>query len=275
MMNSKFIGLMIRYESIKSIRQLNQEASLEIVKTGKTEKLAKIEDKTNELAAAIDTKSERLSTLNLASLNILSVLSKYISQTKGMNADILIPDIDESRLVDYFDFLSKYLRNEHRGLRLIAIDGLSLYLSSQLGVSKSQDASYKPFLYERLDAFAKELIRNGIQEGHREVNLYLINEKKADLLCFSAQLCSLLSDTNMISQIITLLIDGWRDIDSNVRKTCIKMIQYIGSLGIPLKDYQLRLRSEASELVSIPDYPDKGILQEFILWNAKQNQCVL
>jgi hypothetical protein len=75
---------MVRYESIKSIRLLNQEASLEIVKTGRSDKLAKLEEKTNELTSAIDTKSERLSMLNKASLNILSVLSNYISQTKGM-----------------------------------------------------------------------------------------------------------------------------------------------------------------------------------------------
>lgn len=83
-MNSKFSWIMVRYESIKSIRLLNQEASLEIVKTGRSDKLAKLEEKTNELTSAIDTKSERLSMLNKASLNILSVLSNYISQTKGM-----------------------------------------------------------------------------------------------------------------------------------------------------------------------------------------------
>lgn len=263
---------MIRYESIKSIRQLNQEASLEIVKTGRTEKLARLEDRTNELTAAIDAKSERLSTLNMASLNILSVLSKYISQTKGMKNTILIQDTDEKRLVDYFDFLSKFLKNQHRGLRIVAIDGLSLFLSSQLGSSGSPEAGFKPFLLERLDVFMKEVISTSIQEGHREVISIPFNEKRADLLCLSAQLCTLVSNPKIISQIITLLIDGWRDIDSNVRKTSIKMIQYVGSLGIPLKDYQLRLRSEASELISIPEYPDKAILQEFILWNAQQNQ---
>ena len=89
-----------------------------------------------------------------------------------------------------------------------------------------------------------------------------------------AQVSSLISDQKVISQIITLLIDGWRDIDSNVRKTCIKMIQYIGILGIPLKDCnfpliididQLRLRSEAIDLISLPEYPDKEILQELML----------
>jgi hypothetical protein len=180
---------------------------------------------------------------------------------------------DEKRLVDYFDFLSKYLKNEHRGLRIVAIDGLSLYLSSQLRSPGSQNAGYKPFLLERFNTFAKELISKNIQEGHREVTFILFNEKRADLLCFSAQLCDLLSDPNLISQIITLLIDGWRDVDSNVRKTSIKMIQYIGSLGIPLDEYQLRLRCEASELIAIPEYPEKAILQDFILWNAKRNQA--
>jgi hypothetical protein len=183
-----------------------------------------------------------------------------------------LQDTDEKRLVDYFDFLSKYLKNEHRGLRVVAIDGLSLYLSSQLGSSRSQKAGYKPFLLERFDAFAKELIGKNIQEGHREVTFFLINEKRADLLCFSAQLCALLSDSSLVSQIITQLIDGWRDVDSNVRKTSIKMIQYVGSVGIPLDDYQPRLRCEASELMAIPEYPDKAILQDFILWNAKRNQ---
>ncbi len=88
MMNSKFSCLMVRYESIKSIRLLNQEASLEMVKTGRTDKLTKLEEKTNELTTAIDTKSKRLSILNKASLNILSVISNYISQTKGMHHPI-------------------------------------------------------------------------------------------------------------------------------------------------------------------------------------------
>lgn len=84
-----------------------------------------------------------------------------------------------------------------------------------------------------------------------------------------------------MSHIITVLIDGWRDIDSNVRKTSIKMIQYVGSLGISLSDCnlplflhldQLRLLSEVSDLMSLPEYPDKTILQDFILWNSKRIQ---
>jgi hypothetical protein len=74
--------------------------------------------------------------------------------------------------VEYFEFLSQYLKNEHRGLRILAIDGLSLFLSSQLG--KSKEAAFKPFLKERLDCFIVELIGKCSQDGFGEVILLWI-----------------------------------------------------------------------------------------------------
>lgn len=72
--------------------------------------------------------------------------------------------------MDYFDFLSKFIKNEHRGLRIVAIDGLSLFLSTQLGGS-----DFKPFLRDKLDIFVKELMSTSIQEAHKEVILIVIN----------------------------------------------------------------------------------------------------
>ena len=90
-----------------------------------------------------------------------------------MHNTIFIQENDEKRLVDYFDFLSNFTKNEHRGIRIVALEGISLYSSSQLSGSKSSD--FKPFLRERLDSFVKDLISTIIQEGHREVRLIVLN----------------------------------------------------------------------------------------------------
>ncbi len=77
-------------------------------------------------------------------------------------------ETSEKQLIDYFDFLSNFLKNEHRGVRIAAIDGLSLYISSQLEGSK--EADFKPFLRQHLESFVKDFISTSIQEGHREVS---------------------------------------------------------------------------------------------------------
>lgn len=52
---------MQRYESLKTIQQLSQEAALEIVKAGRTDKLSSLESQRKELTETIDVKVMLLS----------------------------------------------------------------------------------------------------------------------------------------------------------------------------------------------------------------------
>ena len=77
-----------------------------------------------------------------------------------------------------------------------------------------------------------------------------------------------LKDASLCQTIVQLLVQSWRDIDSQVRTTCIKMIQHIGESGL----YSVVLNSntdimqEVSTLLTDPEFPEKNILLEFLNW---------
>ncbi|KAJ3055066.1 hypothetical protein HK097_011629 [Rhizophlyctis rosea] len=112
-----------QYEALEAFKAAAQDATLEIVKTGKTDKLTSLEAKKNDLNDVVDAKSEQLRRLTIMALHGTSGYGLYHA---------LSTTCPETRLIDAFQFISGMLENEHRGIRIAAVEALVTITKLQL-----------------------------------------------------------------------------------------------------------------------------------------------
>lgn len=118
---------LFRYNALEAMKLANQEATLELVKSGRSDKLTAHEAQLKELQESIESKNETLNILNTVSLHLLSGLGAYISLTKCNNGFFLFRffliqfclGASEKQLVDFFHYLVLMLDNDHRYFNLV------------------------------------------------------------------------------------------------------------------------------------------------------------
>ncbi|KAI9005894.1 armadillo-type protein [Gaertneriomyces semiglobifer] len=200
-----------QYEALEAFKAATQEATLEIVKSGKTDKFSQLEMRKNELNDLTDTKSEQLRRLTIMALHGISGygLCHALSQASP-----------ETRLISAFQFLSDMLENEHRGVRIAVVEALVTLSMLQL-----QGGGKASFIAAMQNIFQSFIVRLNEDAG-------FLYRRKADIINVMAQLMSYVPDTELRSQLVSTLVRLWKDPDSEVRVTAIKMIQLLGESGL-------------------------------------------
>ncbi|KAJ3046106.1 hypothetical protein HDV00_003856 [Rhizophlyctis rosea] len=109
--------------------------------------------------------------------------------------------------------------------------------------------------------------------------------RKADIINLLAQLVPHVKSRTERINILRIFVQHWRDPDSEVRVTAIKMVQYLGESGIPevmecLNENMPKpapgqeplpnIMQELSALMSHPEYGEKDQLQDFLKWRFSQ-----
>eukprot|EP00842_Homolaphlyctis_polyrhiza_P001264 jgi/Hompol1/2138/HPOL_002083-RA len=138
---------------------------------------------------------------------------------------------------------------------------------------------------QKVDAVVIELLSKLTDEY---TTLY---RRKADYITLISQLVMMIPNRANRLKIIKLLVHMWRDPDSEVRVTAIKMIKNMGEASIPevLECFEddksepesgratsgnepapVRIMNELASLVNNEDYGEKDILQDLLKWRFSQ-----
>ncbi|KAJ3318939.1 hypothetical protein HDV06_006928 [Boothiomyces sp. JEL0866] len=243
--------------AIQELRDLSQEAILDVVKSGKTEKVDLIDNKNDQWNGEVDSESDYLRILTILSQNVLAGYGLYYILTEGLS---------EYYTCEAFKFMSKLIDEEHRGFRMVVIDAL-VYLVAVVDNLSSREQLQplvKSFVIETMDRMEKEN--------------YTLFRKKADFASTAAQLIIHFEEREMQQRILRLLIELWRDPDSEVRSVAINMVQHLGEkqvkevlegftdhTGVENND-TINIMKEAVILGNMEDYPDKDLLQGLLKW---------
>ncbi|KAJ3041917.1 hypothetical protein HDV00_008426 [Rhizophlyctis rosea] len=132
-----------QYEALEAYKAAAQEATLEIVKTGKTDKLTNLEAKKNDLNDMVDAKVMpiyvrvvlngilKIKTKQSEQLRRLTIMALHGTSGYGLY-HALLTSSNENRLIAAFEFISGMLDNEHRGIRIAAVEALVTITKLQL-----------------------------------------------------------------------------------------------------------------------------------------------
>ncbi|KAJ3090469.1 hypothetical protein HK102_003650 [Quaeritorhiza haematococci] len=256
-----------QFQALEAFKAASQEATLEVVKSGKTEKLMSLEDKRNELNDMIDAKSVQLRRLTIMALH----------GTSGYGlCHALSTTFPEAALISGFQFLVEMLENEHRGIRIAAVEAVITMIKLQLEAAPAQ-SQQQISLVNKIQLVTETYISRLIQD---RATLY---RKKADMINMMAQLLPFIKNRRLTIRTLHLLVDFWKDQDSEVRITAVKMIQLLGEAGLPEviecfdddtrnsgdnENQPPKIMKELASLIGNPDYneKDKDHLQQLLKW---------
>lgn len=192
--------------ALQDLRDQTQEAILDVIKSGKTEKVKLIDNRNDQWNEQVDAESDYLRELTILSLEVVSGYGMFYILTK---------DSTEVNLSKAFKFLAGLLDEEHRGLRLVVIEIL-------VGMVKLKESFAGK---EVFGATVKEVVYGFVNQLQNES--HTLYRKKADLSSLCSQLISSFDDEEMQKKLLKLLIGMWRDGDSEVRQVSINMVQVL------------------------------------------------
>lgn len=112
-----------QYNAFIEMDAIRQEATNEIVKSGRIDKLTEIEENRNAMNEIMDYKSEQLRKLTIFALYALSGYGIFYAMSTGA---------PEASIVAAYSFIVELLDNEHRGLRIACVEALVLVAKVQL-----------------------------------------------------------------------------------------------------------------------------------------------
>ncbi|KAJ3269686.1 hypothetical protein HDV01_001114 [Terramyces sp. JEL0728] len=243
--------------AIQELRDLSQEAILDVVKSGKTEKVDLIDNKNDQWNGEVDSESDYLRIVTILSQNVLAGYGLYYILTEG---------ISEYFTCEAFKFISKLIDEEHRGFRMVVIDAL-VYLVAVVDNLNE---------HEQLKPLVKDFVTDTMDRMEKEN--YTLFRKKADFATTAAQLIIHFEEREMQQRILKLLIELWRDPDSEVRSIAINMVQHLGEKKVRevlegFTDHSgdehsdtINIMKEAVILGNMEEYPDKDLLQGLLKW---------
>ncbi|KAJ3014030.1 hypothetical protein HKX48_005388 [Thoreauomyces humboldtii] len=254
-----------QYNALESFKAATQEATLEIVKTGKTDKLASLEARKNEMNDMVDTKSDQLRRLTVIALHGISGYGIFHALSFAS---------PETRLVESVQYIAEMLENEHRGIRIAAVEALVTISMIQL------ESNVKPGFVNKIKSVVQTFLPRLVDEN---AELY---RRKADQLNLIAQLIPYIKERPLRLQFIRVLVQLWKDPDTEVRVTSIKMIQLLGEAGLAEIGECFKERSEEQAvvdpttapnmmkelagLINNQEYPEKDCLQDLLKWRFTQ-----
>ncbi|KAJ3313925.1 hypothetical protein HDU76_002509 [Blyttiomyces sp. JEL0837] len=244
-----------QYLAIEAFKASSQEATLEAVKSGKTDKLSGLDAKKTELNDIVDSKSEQLRKLTILALHGTSGYGLYFALSNGKSLEIGGTCTD-TQLNESVAFLSSMLDNEHRGIRIAAVEAVTTITRLQL----------------------ESLVKANFVAKIQEIISGFLGRLKADMINLIAQLGIFVKERSLRHDIVKTIMQFWRDPDSEVRVISIKMIQLLAESGVQevTENFHLRdgnanaLPSIMRELVSLmanTEYIEKDQLQNLLAWN--------
>ncbi len=151
----------------------------------------------------------------------------------------LTMDLPEQELCLGLEYLSEMLENEHRGIRKTAVECIVLICRVQLTEGRVGVQRYA--VREMVGRIVEGIIGRLEGDENRSANgggqgatggggggLY---KRKQDLVQLVGNLASFtLSDLR--TRVLNLLVSLWKDPDSTVRQTSIKMVRMLGEQGV-------------------------------------------
>ncbi|KAI9350180.1 armadillo-type protein [Obelidium mucronatum] len=251
-----------QYEALEELKAENQKATLEAVKSGTTDRLSALDMKKVEMDEMLESKSESLRRITILALHATSGYGVYYA---------LSLECEESALTNALKFLVDMLENEHRGIRIAAVEAFLTIAKIQLengprpDILRNVQDTVTHFLDKLLDG--TELYR-----------------RKADYISLIAQLLVHVNDNFVIIKVLVLLVKLWKDPDSEVRIMSIKMVRLLGEVGIPQVmecfradavgqnslDSRPALMPQLTGLLGNPEYLEKEGLQDLLTWRFSQ-----
>ncbi|KAI8922787.1 armadillo-type protein [Entophlyctis helioformis] len=256
-----------QFESLERYRETTHEATLEIVKSGKTEKLTTLDNRRVEMNESVDVKSEQLRRITIIALHLLSGYGLCNALSTASRVE---------QTAEAFHFIADMLSDEHRGLRIAAVEALVTTVQLQ-----SESIDNTEFI-EKIDNIVGELLAKLKSEYQ---SLY---RRKADYATLISHLVIPISKHEHRLEILRLLVQMWRDPDSEVRIPSIRMVLKMGQAGLPevLSSFEeekvggvasqapvettqqppIQIMKELASLVNNDDYGDKDVLQELLKW---------
>ena len=150
-------------QALQDLRDMTQEAILDVVKSGKTEKVKLIDNRNDQWDQDADDQSDYLRTLNFVLLHILSGYSVYF---------ILAKDLPEETISATFKFIVTLLDEEHRGIRYLAVE------SAVEMILRQESLTAKPILKQLLHETIVGVLEKLDKESsslYRKVFYLLIN----------------------------------------------------------------------------------------------------
>ncbi|OAJ41162.1 hypothetical protein BDEG_24803 [Batrachochytrium dendrobatidis JEL423] len=246
------------FDSIEQYRAAAQEATLDIIKSGKIDKMSGIESKRSEMNESMDTKSEQLRKVTKITLHLLSGCGLFYALSTSTQSNMLI---------EGFEFISTFLSNEHRGIRSTAVEALRVILELQLDI---------PSNFSLVEKVHDVMSRLFAELNNRYQMLY---RRKADYAILISQMVVHITNPQYRFDILRVLVRMWRDPDSEVRVTSIQMVKLLGQAKLPevlvcfadpstsnKEKAQVPIMEELASLVSNEDYGERDILQDLLKW---------
>ncbi|KAJ3226007.1 hypothetical protein HK099_005713 [Clydaea vesicula] len=215
-----------QYLAFEEFKRSNQEATLEIVKSGKTDKLTSLEEQKDAMNVLLDVKSEQLRRMTNLALHGISGFGQFYALSS------CCPNFE---LANSFIFLTEMLENEHRGIRIAAVEALSLVCKLQFELSVKEE------LLTQVQRITQLFINRLVEENK---TLY---RKKADMAEALAKLVVYVPDRATRLSVISILVKFWSDADSEEASS-------------------VELMNELARLMSSDEYTEKEELQRLLKW---------
>ncbi|KAH6591220.1 hypothetical protein BASA61_005015 [Batrachochytrium salamandrivorans] len=248
-----------QFDHLENYRAASQEATLEVVKSGRVEKLSAIESQRSDMNDIIDLRSEQLRKIAIACLHLLSGCGMFYATSTVAPTETLMVG---------FRFISKILCDEHRGLRTAAVEAIGLIVHTQMEISPN------PALMAEVDALVAVLLTE------LEDEMKPLYRRKSDYVTLISQMVVHIPNPDYRFRILRILVRLWRDPDSDVRVVAIRMVKYLGQAGLPEvlgcfmdtdpanrdRRPHMNIMEELSSLVGNADYDEKESLQDLLKW---------
>jgi len=244
-----------QYNLIEEIKRESQDATLEILKTGKATKLNHFENIKNEFNSIMENENEELRKSVIISMFALAIYGSYYTFSN---------DCTINNLVLGYRFLYNILKNEHRGIRNLVTEIL-------VSITKNHYKIKNEFMHEAIVT-----IKNLIKIIKKEDNsLYY---RKVDILNLMCNLSCIINDKTLQHETIKILLDHWRDLNDEIRIVSINLIKFMGEYGVteiinglstenvPNNKNSLNIMVEIASLMGNPEYTEKAELNELLNW---------
>ncbi|ORY35099.1 hypothetical protein LY90DRAFT_704931 [Neocallimastix californiae] len=244
-----------QFNLIEEIKKESQEATLEILKTGKATKLNHFENTKNEFDSILENESEELRKSVTISMFALAIYGSYYTFSNDCNMNNLILG---------YRFLYNILKNEHRGVR-------NLVTNMLVSITKNHYKVKDEFMHETMVTI-KNLIK--ILEKDDDVLYY----RKIDILNLICNLSCIINDKSIEHDTIKILLNHWRDLNDETRIVSINLIKFMGECGVTeiinglstdkndKSENSINIMVEIASLMSNPEYTEKAELNELLNW---------
>ncbi|RKP19157.1 hypothetical protein ROZALSC1DRAFT_29212, partial [Rozella allomycis CSF55] len=239
-----------QFEILEAFKSESMNATNDMVKNNKTEKMNLIIQTRKELDESIDDKAEILRKFTLLEARLTKELGSLfvLSQEKTILA---------------LEFFDQSINNDHRDIREAAVDAI-------ISIAKTHKAN--PSVWKKIQSLLEnytELLY------HQKQNLYY---KKMDILNLVSNLLIYSTNESLCQRAVQCITDLWKDPDSQIRSFSITQIKNLGIAGVKqvldsFDDKQPNnLVKISATLLNNHSFTEKDQLNDLLQWYFTRNK---